>query len=547
MPQRLTGLLVALSLGALAAPAQAADGADFLSGDLLMSLKRLGICLAILFGGWLVANLVRRTIYTLLCKTEVDNKIAKALGLDLVFKGEDGKPASESRLVERVISTAAYYALLLFTVMAALDSLGLTNTIAPISGFLDTIVQALPLVGKAALILLVAWVAGSVLRKLCTITLGKLDLDTRLAKASGEEAPKAGRTLADTAGTLAFWLCMLIGLAGAFEALQIQAVAAPLRGMLGSVVGLLPKVAVAVAIVFGGWLLGRISRAVVQNLTSTFGVDTVPARVGLAQVFEKRSLSSVLGLTVMAFIMVHAIITALDQLGLQTLSTPLNGTVDQFWNLLPALLVSALFLALGVVAGRILGGLVTNLLRSLGFDRWLSRMGIDLARLKGEADEPKEGVGAALARIDTPSEVVGTLAQVAVVLIALVEVLHNLGLDAWALMIQVFLGTTLVNVVLALAIVGVGFAVGNWVRNLILARATEGDAGKAWLGGAARAAVLVFAFTMGIAQLGLATNFVLLAFGLVFGALCLALALAFGLGAREVAGEVVKKQYNKKK
>lgn len=61
----------------------------------------------------------------------------------------------------------------------------------------------------------------------------------------------------------------------------------------------------------------------------------------------------------------------------------------------------------------------------------------------------------------------------------------------------------------------------------------------------ARYAVLVFAFTMAVRQLDVAEDFVLLTFGLLFGALCLGGALAFGLGGREVAGDIVRRRYEK--
>lgn len=512
--------------------------------DLWWSIKKLAIALGLLFGGWLLANVVRKALYALLCRTTIDNKIARVFGLDLVFQSKEGKPLTETRAVERMISTVVYWLLLLFTLIAALDALGLSETLSPIRSFMETVMKALPLVGKAALILGLAWLAGLGLGKLITFTLGKLDLDGRLAKASGDTEARSGRTLAESAGTLVFWLCMLIGVAGAVEALQIEAFAQPLRGVLNDVLGVLPKLAVAAAIGLGGWILARIARALVQNLTSNLGVDGLPGRVGLGSVFEARPLSWVLGVAVMVFILAHTFIAAFDQLGLKTLSQPLSSTVDQFWIMLPAILMALLFLALGIFLGRTLNKVVTNVLRSIGFDRWLARMGIDLARLRGEEGE-REDEKRSLARIDTPSELVGALVQLVVVLVALVEVFDNLRLHAWGQMVRSLLGATLINGVLALIIVGVGLALGHWVRSLIVARAPQGDAKAAWMGGAARIAVLVFAFTMGLAQLGLATPFVLLAFGLVFGALCLALALAFGLGSREVAAQIVQKQYDK--
>jgi hypothetical protein len=57
----------------------------------------------------------------------------------------------------------------------------------------------------------------------------------------------------------------------------------------------------------------------------------------------------------------------------------------------------------------------------------------------------------------------------------------------------------------------------------------------------------VFAFTMAVHQLGVAEDFVLITFALLFGGLCLAGSLAFGLGSRELAGEIVRERYKKAK
>ena len=98
-------------------------------------------------------------------------------------------------------------------------------------------------------------------------------------------------------------------------------------------------------------------------------------------------------------------------------------------------------------------------------------------------------------------------------------------------------------------IVAVGVGVGNYVRTLARARGAVDSTGalivadpqSRWLAEFARYAVLVLAFTMAVHQLEVAPEFVLLAFGLLFGGLCLAAALAFGLGARDVAGDLVRR------
>jgi hypothetical protein len=53
----------------------------------------------------------------------------------------------------------------------------------------------------------------------------------------------------------------------------------------------------------------------------------------------------------------------------------------------------------------------------------------------------------------------------------------------------------------------------------------------------------VLAIFMALQELGIATDIVTTAFAILFGAVALAMALAFGLGNRELAGEVTRGWY----
>ena len=56
---------------------------------------------------------------------------------------------------------------------------------------------------------------------------------------------------------------------------------------------------------------------------------------------------------------------------------------------------------------------------------------------------------------------------------------------------------------------------------------------------ATRVSIIGLATAMGLRQMGLANEIINLAFGLLLGAIAVASALAFGLGARDVAGRTV--------
>jgi len=60
-----------------------------------------------------------------------------------------------------------------------------------------------------------------------------------------------------------------------------------------------------------------------------------------------------------------------------------------------------------------------------------------------------------------------------------------------------------------------------------------------------RGSVIVLAVFMALQEIGVATNIVTIAFGILFGAVALALGLAFGLGNRELAAEITGNWYRR--
>jgi hypothetical protein len=183
---------------------------------------------------------------------------------------------------------------------------------------------------------------------------------------------------------------------------------------------------------------------------------------------------------------------------------------------LPALFGAFLVLAIAYVVGRIVAGLATNLLAGMGFNAIMARLGL--------GKEPKEGER-------TPSEVVGYLVLVAVMLFAGIEALSLLNFELLAkglAQLTAFAGQVILGLII--------FAFGLYFANLAATTIrSTGTAQSGLLAASARVAILVLAGAMALRQMGLANEIVNMAFGLILGAIAVAVALAFGLGGREVA------------
>lgn len=522
-------------------PEEEAPEADM--WDLLLSggfagfweaIKPIVLGLGYFLLGWMVAKVVSFLVFKGLTKTEIDDWIAEKLGLGPLLEG------AEPNKLEKVISQIVFWTLGLFVSVIALEKAGFSQAAAPIQNFLESVTGALPYVGKAVLIMVVTVVAGKVLQTIVRTVLDKAGVDKRFAELSQAEddAPEEAEespdlAFSENAGRTVFWLVMLLGLASAADALNIGPIAESMRGAIETVVGFLPHLGVSVVILVGGYVLGRIARAVVMNVLKTAGFDKLIARIKMDALFGERKASGVMGLLVNLFVMLQALIAALNELGLETLAGPLTEMMGRFWTLLPELAVCVFLLAVGVLAGRVLRGIVTNVLANAGFDKLMEGIGF------GKLSEKEE--------YETPSKVVGVFVQVGIVLMATAQVLENLALDTWAAYLNELMSYGIKNVAVSAVILCIGFAVGNAVRALIASRTDADPDMQKGLSTVAYYGVLVLAATAAVRHLDVAEDFVLMTFALLFGSLCLATALAFGLGAREVAGEIIRKQYDRAK
>ncbi len=219
--------------------------------------------------------------------------------------------------------------------------------------------------------------------------------------------------------------------------------------------------------------------------------------------------------------------------------------LNQFLTAIPQIFTAALILVLGYVIGQFVSDLVTNLLTGLGFNNVLNWLGLQPTPVAPpippppSLDQSLEGSpmliqpDAVKTTTRTPSEIVGIVVLVGILLFAAVAATNVLGIPALTAIVSgllIILGQILVGVVI--------FAVGLYLANLAYSIvASSGSSQARILGQTARVAIIVLVAAMALQQIGIAPNIINLAFGLLLGAISVAIALAFGLGGRDVAAD----------
>jgi hypothetical protein len=208
------------------------------------------------------------------------------------------------------------------------------------------------------------------------------------------------------------------------------------------------------------------------------------------------------------------------------LKASLTGALNTFFAAIPRIIGFAVVLIVGWIISSLLARGVLALLHAVKFN--------ELARRAGLADfVHKMGVK------DDSSAVLAGIVKWFVRLITLVVAFDTLGLPAVSNVLQQLL-LWLPNLVVALVVLVIGGLAAKALSQLVRGASDEaGFTNPDMLASVTRVAVWGFTIVVAVNQLGIATTLInTLLIGIV-GALALALGLAFGLGGRDRAAQIL--------
>lgn len=212
--------------------------------------------------------------------------------------------------------------------------------------------------------------------------------------------------------------------------------------------------------------------------------------------------------------------------------TSLAAAMALLFSAIPKIIGFALIVVAGWFVASLIERGLAAVLRSIRFN--------DLAQRAGLSDFiHKMGMNTDAAGM------LGLVVKWFVRLIALVVAFDALGLPAVSEVLRQLL-LWLPNVVVAVVVLVIGGLAARGLSNVVRGAAAEaGLSNSDFLAKVASVVVWAFAIVVAVNQLGIATELVNTLFMAVVGALALALGLAFGLGGRETAAEILRKWYAK--
>ncbi|MGE0597424.1 MAG: mechanosensitive ion channel [Hyphomonadaceae bacterium] len=358
------------------------------------------------------------------------------------------------------------------------------------------------------------------------------------------EGAKPAVDVGERVGEVGYWIVWLLGLMLALSVFgePTRAILNPLTNMVNNFVSYIPNVVGAALIFFIGFVLATIVRRMVEATVQAVELDRRLIAAGLTHTPRGPGLARLLGILVFTLIIIPVAIAALDALSIQAISEPAVAMLQQILNAIPRVIAAVLIIFIAYLIGRWVGSLAEEGLAGMGFDSIIRSIATARPIREGmAAATPAEVAGAGPSpepdRGFPPSRLVGVAVLVGIVLFAAIEAAEVLGFASMAVMLGEVL--SLATQVLFGAVI---IAVGVIIANILSAAAARDDnPSSEIIAVMVRWGVIALAAAVGLRFMGLANEIIVLAFGLVLGAVAVAVAISFGVGGRDAAKRLLER------
>ncbi len=391
----------------------------------------------------------------------------------------------------------------------------------------NSFASMLPSLLMGILLILVAWVVATLVKKAVQKGLEAINFDERLAGWGAVGTAEQGRNTIDILAQVFYYLVWILFLPGIFETFGLTSVYQPIQNMVNTALAFLPNIIGAVVLVIAAFVVGKFVKNLVYNLALSLNVDrwvskftnqdqAVDASAGVSTE-RKDTIANVLSNIAYVLVIIPILVVALETLGIRSISEPIVNVLNAILAAIPNILVAVILLGVGIAIAKFVGDLVTSLLSGTGINNVMRGLDVkgtrnlDLAKISGQI-------------------VAGLIG-----LFFFVEALNALNLDVLNA-IGAAIIAYLPNVIFAIIILGLGVIGGQWLAGLI-----SQSTGSKWAGRLVQYVLIAFSLFMVLDQLNFASNIVNAAFIFVIGGLSVAFALAFGLGGRDFAAKQLDK------
>jgi len=391
-----------------------------------------------------------------------------------------------------------------------------------LQGLWVTFVAILPKLLGALLLLVLAWIVATLVKKAIVKGLDAIGFDNKLVKWGVSPTLEDAQRIISSLGKVFYYLIWLFFIPGILSQIGLANIALPITNMFDNFMAFLPKLFGAVIILVIGYFVAKFVKELVQSLLESINVDRWISKytqtpnqtaqpTGPSTHKQKNTIARVLANVAFVTVLIPVLTMALETLQIRSISEPIVNVLNQVLAAIPNILVAVILLVAGTLIAKFAADLLEGLLENAGINRfshYLNPNGTSRLNL---------------------SQVIAKVLQAVIIIFFTVEALNALNLEVLNT-IGVAIISYLPSVLIGLIILGLGIFGGNALSAFL-----KESTGSSMIGDVVKYILYVLAVFMTLDQLQFASMIVNTAFLFIMGGLSVAFALAFGLGGKEFA------------
>ena len=331
-----------------------------------------------------------RVIFAILILV-VTHFVAKAIQW-AVAKGIDRVPVLKrhpqagGQSVGVELGRLAYWLVWLVGLIAALQPLGLSGVLTPVTSLTNEVFAFLPRLLGAGLFFFAGLILARIVRHVIEAALGALNIERLLGRAgisigepplavdqtgvATEGAAPARSSIARAVGVTVSATIIIFAAIAALQILQISAISDPATAMLNSIALAIPRVLAALVWLAIAFLIGRWVKTLVETVLPSLGFDDSVRALGIMPASSNPS--KVVGAIAMTAILLAAAIEAARQLGGDSVA----ALLFQITELGGKVIFGTVIIVAGLFLARILASLVGSSTGEAGYAQTIVKYAI---------------------------------------------------------------------------------------------------------------------------------------------------------------------------
>ena len=276
-------------------------------------------------------------------------------------------PHTSEQRIGKEVGRLGYWIVWLVGLIAALQPLGLSGVLTPVTALTNEVFAFIPKLLGAGLFFFAGLILARIVRHIIEAALGALNLEKLASRAGlrlGDETPArradddaslpipTRNSIARAVGMTVSAIIIIFAAIGALDILQVEAVSEPSKNMLNMIALAIPQVLAALLIVAIAFIAGRWVKTLIETVFPSFGFDRGVKALGVVP--ESVSPSRVLGTIAMVALLLVGLMEAARKVGGESSA----ALLFQVTELGGKVIFGTVIIVVGLFLARILANLV---------------------------------------------------------------------------------------------------------------------------------------------------------------------------------------------